>query len=122
MSRDRAFSGLFAALAVLWSAGCAKAPDSGGGGGSGGGAAGTSGIVMKDPSNYPQNTAGAAFPYPQGHASTYCTFPIYSTDSVATAYTNWKAKFFDGTKIIFRQSDSGGQTTRIRVLTFDDCQ
>jgi endo-1,4-beta-D-glucanase Y len=108
MSRDGAFSGLFAALAVLWSAGCAKAPDTGGGAGSGGGAAGAPGVVMKDPSNYPQNTAGAAFPYPQGHASAYCSFPIYSTDSVATAYTNWKAKFFDGTKVI--RPENGNDT------------
>jgi endo-1,4-beta-D-glucanase Y len=87
-------------------AGCASpAPMTTGTGGSGGGG---TGIVMKDPSNYPQNTAGAAFPYPQGHASTACNFPIYSTDDVATAYTNWKAKFFDGTKVV--RPDNGNDT------------
>jgi endo-1,4-beta-D-glucanase Y len=87
-------------------AGCASpAPTSTGAGGSGGGGTGT---VMKDPSSYPQNTAGAAFPYPQGHASATCNFPIYSTDDVATAYTNWKAKFFDGTKVV--RPDNGNDT------------
>jgi endo-1,4-beta-D-glucanase Y len=87
-------------------AGCASpAPTSTGTGGSGGGGTGT---VMKDPSSYPQNTAGAAFPYPQGHASATCNFPIYSTDDVATAYTNWKAKFFDGTKVV--RPDNGNDT------------
>src|SRR5262245_1855789 len=66
------------------------------------GTAGTSGgpmPVMKDPSNYPQ-TAGAAFPYPQGHASAYCTLAVYNTDVVATAYSNWKARFFDGSRVV----------------------
>ena len=57
-------------------------------------------IVMKDPSNYPQNTAGATFPYPQGHAFAHCTLPAYDTDKVAMAYTAWKAKFFDGSRVI----------------------
>jgi Tol biopolymer transport system component len=42
-----------------------------------------------------------------------------TSDQQVAADSEWS---FDGTKIIFRQSDSGGQTTRIRVLTFDDCQ
>jgi Tol biopolymer transport system component len=42
-----------------------------------------------------------------------------TSDQQVVADSQWS---FDGTKIIFRQSDSGGQTTRIRVLTFDDCQ
>ena len=67
----------------------------------GGGGSGGSGPmpVMKDPSNYPQNTAGASFPYPQGHASATCTLAIYNTDVVANAYTNWKSRFFDGSRI-----------------------
>jgi len=56
--------------------------------------------VMKDPSSYPHNTAGAAFPYPQGHASSTCTLAVYNTDVLATAYMNWKARFFDGTRIV----------------------
>ena len=83
MSRPLAAVGLLVGVSL---AACAKAPDAvgpstGGGGTSGGG---TSGIVMNPPSSYLQNTAGAAFPYPQGHASAYCTFPTYSTDTVAT--------------------------------------
>jgi Tol biopolymer transport system component len=42
-----------------------------------------------------------------------------TSDQQVVADSQWS---FDGTKIIFRQSDSTGQTTRIRVLTFDDCQ
>src|SRR5437773_4621227 len=68
-----------------------------GGGGSGGGGPMP---VMKDPSNYPPHTAGAAFPYPQGHASATCTLAVYDTDVVATAYMNWKARFFDGSRIV----------------------
>jgi endo-1,4-beta-D-glucanase Y len=52
---------------------------------------------MKDPSTYPQNTAGAAFPYPQGHPSSYCTLAVYNTDVVAQAYNNWKSRFYDAT-------------------------
>ncbi len=62
---------------------------------------------MKDPSAYTQ-TAGAAFPFPQGHASSTCNFPVYNTDDVYTAYQNWKAKFFDGTKII--RPENGNDT------------
>ena len=40
-------------------------------------------------------------------------------DNQVVADSEWS---FDGTKIIFRQSSSDGQTTRLRVLTFDDCQ
>jgi endo-1,4-beta-D-glucanase Y len=55
---------------------------------------------MKDPSSYPQNSAGAKYPYPQGHAFAHCTFPNYDTDKVALAYTNWKTKFFQGGRVI----------------------
>jgi len=41
-----------------------------------------------------------------------------TTDNLVTADNEWSA---DGTKIIFRQSSNTGQTTSIRVLTFDDC-
>jgi endo-1,4-beta-D-glucanase Y len=74
----------------------------GAGGASSAGSPGTAGaaIVMNPPSAYPQNTAGAKFPYPQGHASPHCTFPTYSTDVVATAYSNWKSKFVQGGRVI----------------------
>jgi Tol biopolymer transport system component len=42
-----------------------------------------------------------------------------TSDKLVVADSEWSA---DGTKIIFRQSTSTGQTTNIRVLTFDDCQ
>jgi Tol biopolymer transport system component len=42
-----------------------------------------------------------------------------TSDQQVVADNQWS---FDGKKIIFRQTDSGGQSTRIRVLTFDDCQ
>ena len=42
-----------------------------------------------------------------------------TSDQQVVADNEWSS---DGKKIIFRQSDSTGQTTRIRVLTFDDCQ
>jgi Tol biopolymer transport system component len=42
-----------------------------------------------------------------------------TSDKLVVADSQWS---FDGTKIIFRQSSSTGQTTTIRVLTFDDCQ
>ncbi len=42
-----------------------------------------------------------------------------TSDQQVVADSQWS---FDGTKIIFRESDPSGQTTRIRVLTFDDCQ
>jgi endo-1,4-beta-D-glucanase Y len=78
--------------------------DSGGGqGGSAGGGQGGAtggGLVMKDPSTYPQNSAGAAHPYPQGHAFAHCGLAVYDTDKVATAYTNWKAKFYQGGRVI----------------------
>jgi len=104
MSRALAAVGLLVGVSLV---ACAKTPDvvppSTGGGGTSG-----SGIVMNPPSSYPQNTAGAAFPYPQGHALPNCTFPTYNTDTVATAYTGWKAKFFDGTKVI--RPENGNDT------------
>lgn len=91
-------------LAGLLLGACAKPDgDTTGGGGTSGGTP-----VMKDPSNYPQNTAGAAFPYPQGHASAYCTLAVYNTDTVATAYNNWKARFFDGSRVF--RPENGNDT------------
>lgn len=69
-------------------------------GGSSGGLGGGSGNGMKDPSAYPHNTPGAMFPYPQGHAFAHCALPAYDTDKIATAYTNWKTKFFQGGRVI----------------------
>jgi Tol biopolymer transport system component len=42
-----------------------------------------------------------------------------TTDGLVCADNEWSP---DGTKIIFRQSSNNGQSTRIRMLTFDDCQ
>ena len=110
MSRCARLVGLLLGLSVL---GCASAPPgaSGGtGGSSGGGTGGTGNVSVTNPSSsYSQNTGSSAvFPYPQGHALTNCTFPAYNTDTVETAYTNWKTKFFDGTKII--RPENGGDT------------
>jgi endo-1,4-beta-D-glucanase Y len=104
-SRALAALGLLTGLSL---AACAKTPDSTVPPTTGTGGTGGPMSVMNPPSDYPQNTAGAAFPYPQGHPSTYCTFPIYDTDVVATAYVNWKAKFFDGTKVI--RPENGNDT------------
>ena len=116
MSRRRlAPVGLLLGLSSL---GCAAAA-AGGSGGSGGSGAGTGGststggtgnaIVMNDPSTYPQNAgSSAAFPYPQGHALPNCSFPAYNTDTVETAYTNWKAKFFVGNTVI--RPENGNDT------------
>lgn len=71
-----------------------------------GGSGGSGTTVMKDPSNYPQNTAGGMFPYPQGHALPHCTLPAYDTDKVAQAYTAWKAKFFDNTRVLRPENNS----------------
>ncbi|HVV49790.1 MAG TPA: glycosyl hydrolase family 8, partial [Polyangia bacterium] len=96
----------------FWSLGCASAPASGtgSGGGTGSGTGGTGNtIVMNPPSSYPQNAgSSAAFPFPQGHALPNCSFPTYDTDTVETAYTNWKARFFDGTKIV--RPENGNDT------------
>jgi Tol biopolymer transport system component len=40
-------------------------------------------------------------------------------DQMVIADNQWS---FDGTKIIFRETSSTGQGTKLRVLTFDDCQ
>ncbi len=109
-------SGLVALLFGFAALGCAAASSGSGSGGSGGGTGtggGTGGtgpaIVMNPSSDYPQNMGStAAFPYPQGHALPNCTFPIYSTDIVQTAYTNWKTAFYDGTKII--RPENGNDT------------
>src|SRR6185437_652951 len=114
MSRRRlAPVGLLLGLSSL---GCAAAA-AGGSGGSGGSGTGTGGstggtgnaIVMNDPSTYPQNAGSSAvFPYPQGHALPHCSFPAYNTDTVETAYTNWKAKFFVGNTVI--RPENGNDT------------
>src|ERR1022692_2629606 len=77
---------------------------SGGSTGSGGGPA----PGMKDPSHYTWNTKGGAFPSPQGHPAANCTYPVYNTDTVGTAYTNWKTKFFVGGTII--RPENGNDT------------
>jgi len=71
-------------------------------------AAGAPGIVMNPPSTYPQNSTTAKYPFPQGHASTFCKFPNYNTDKVQKAYTNWKTKFFVGGKVI--RPENNGDT------------
>jgi endo-1,4-beta-D-glucanase Y len=81
------------------SSGAAGSTGTGAGGAPSTGTGNTTGTVMKDPSNYPQ-TAGAGFPYPQGHTFARCPFPAYDTDKVATAYNNWKAKFFQGGRVV----------------------
>jgi endo-1,4-beta-D-glucanase Y len=55
---------------------------------------------MKDPSAYSFNTAGARFPFPQGHKLGACSYPVYDTDTVAQLYTNWKSKFFQGGRVV----------------------
>jgi endo-1,4-beta-D-glucanase Y len=110
MSRCNALVRLLVGVSFL---GCAAAaPSTSGTGGStatgattgsGGSSPGTggSGVMTNPPSSYAQNAGSptAAFPYPQGHALPNCSFPTYSTDIVETAYQNWKAAFFDGTKV-----------------------
>jgi endo-1,4-beta-D-glucanase Y len=100
-------SSVAAALAVtvaLGSGGCdALFPSSktGAGGSAGpGGQGGSPGTGVNDPANYPHNTPGAAFPYPQGHALAHCTLPSYDASQVATAFTNWKAKFYQGGRVL----------------------
>jgi endo-1,4-beta-D-glucanase Y len=81
---------------------------SGGSGGSrgSGGASAPGKPVMKDPSSYP-NSAGARYPYPQGHALAHCALPAYNTDSVALAFANWKTKFFQGGRVVRPATDPG---------------
>ncbi len=50
--------------------------------------------VTKAPGSYAFNSAGAKYPFPQGHLFANCTYPPYDTDTMATMYLNWKAKFF----------------------------
>jgi len=105
MSRRSRLLGLLFGLSFL---GCASASPGGSGGSSGTGGTGNT-SVMNPPSSYSQNTgSSAAFPFPQGHALPHCTFPTYNTDTVEAAYTNWKAKFFDGTKIV--RPENGNDT------------
>src|SRR5450631_99566 len=102
MSRCDRLVGLLVGLSTL---GCAAAGGGSGSGGSGGSGSGTGGtgnvIVMNPPSSYAQNSGSSAvYPYPQGHTLPNCAFPAYSTDTVETAYMNWKAKYFvNGTVI-----------------------
>src|SRR5690242_14439895 len=99
MSADRRASVLLTSVVAGFLLGACASPQSSTNPTGSGGSSGPM-PVMKDPSSYPQNTPGAAFPYPQGHASATCTLAIYNTDSVATAYSNWKSRFFDGTRIV----------------------
>jgi endo-1,4-beta-D-glucanase Y len=84
----------------------------GGSSGAGGAQTGTGGTgpatVMKPPSTYTFNSAGAMFPYPQGHAFAHCSFPIYNTDTVATGYMNWKSRFYMGGRVV--RPDSSNDT------------
>ncbi len=101
--------GVLIAVCGCWGGG----GSSGSGGNTGTGGAGTAtggsaAPVMKDPASYPAQTPNAGSPFPQGHASASCAFPAYDTDDVYKAYQNWKAKFFDGTKII--RPENGGDT------------
>ena len=41
-----------------------------------------------------------------------------TTDGIVVADNQWSS---DGTKIIFRQTDANAGTSKIRLLTFDDC-
>jgi endo-1,4-beta-D-glucanase Y len=72
----------------------------GGNSGNNGGQGGSGPGIGNDPANYPHNSPGAAFPFPQGHAFAHCTLPTYDAGSVATAYTNWKSKFFQGGRVV----------------------
>src|SRR3954454_21477973 len=110
MSRRSRLLGLLFGLSFLACASASPGGSSGTGGSSGSGTGGTGNTaVMNPPSSYSQNAgSSAAFPYPQGHALPHCTFPAYNTDTVETAYLNWKAKFFDGTKIV--RPENGNDT------------
>lgn len=109
MSRRGTLVSLLAGFSLL---GCAASGGGGTGGDTGTGGSsstgGSSGIVMNPPSSYAQNSASAAFPYPQGHALPHCTFPAYNTDTVETAYQNWKAAFYSGGKVI--RPENGNDT------------
>ena len=98
--------------ALICVSGCLGGGGSSGSGGTtgsgGSGTGGSAGPVMKDPSSYPTQTANAGFAFPQGHPSSTCAFPAYNTDDVYAAYQNWKAKFFDGTKVV--RPENGGDT------------
>ena len=108
----RAVGGLLAAISL--SACLPSSTGSGGGSGSsgsgGGGGSGPAQIVMGDPSQYP-NTAGGVFKFPQGHAYANCAFPAYNTDTVATAYANWKTAFVVGSGSLRVQRPENGNDT-----------
>jgi endo-1,4-beta-D-glucanase Y len=78
-------------------------PGSGGMTGSGGGGGG-----IKAPSDYAHNSPNAAFPYPQNKLLAGCSYPMYGTDALADAYLNWKAKFFQGGRVI--RPENGNDT------------
>lgn len=99
------------------SAGAGASGGSSGAGASGGsagaaasaGSAGTTGVtVMKDPSAYPHNSPGASFPYPQGRPLPHCALPVYDTDQIATAYNNWKTRFYQNGRVIRPDSQNDG--------------
>jgi endo-1,4-beta-D-glucanase Y len=97
------------------SAGAGDATGEGGGnatgaaGSSATAAGGSAAIVTKPATSYAQNAASnGAFPYPQGHALPHCSFPVYNTDDVETAYMNWKAKFFVNGTIV--RPENGNDT------------
>jgi endo-1,4-beta-D-glucanase Y len=72
----------------------------GGSNGNPSGQGGSQDTGANDPASYPHNTPGAAFPFPQGHAFAHCALPSYDARKVATAYLNWKAKFYQGGRVI----------------------
>jgi endoglucanase len=110
MSRSSRLFGLLFGVSFLACASASPGGSGGTGGSSGTGTGGTGNTsVMNPPSSYSQNTgSSAAFPFPQGHALPNCTFPAYNTDTVEAAYTSWKKKFFDGTKIV--RPENGNDT------------
>jgi endo-1,4-beta-D-glucanase Y len=81
----------------------------GGAAGSRAGSGGTAPMTVTKPASaYPQNSVPSAHPFPQGHAFAQCPLPVYSTDTVAAAYTNWKTKFYQGGRVI--RPDVGNDT------------
>ena len=82
-----------------------------GGTGAKAGSAGNAGAavtVMKDPSTYPHNSPGARYPYPQGRPLPHCTLPVYNTDHIATAFNNWKTRFYQNGRVIRPDSQNDG--------------
>lgn len=95
----------------LWCAACGddgSTVNPGAGGNNGSGGANSAEPITKDPSAYTHNSAGAKYPFPQNKALGTCKFPAYNTDTVATAYTNWKSKFFKTNRVI--RPENGNDT------------